>query len=330
MTSVVLDRVAALVAVATLILLPAPIFLYRVGISLPMLVPIFVSMVGFVGLLLAAQFERLPEGWLRFRPLRLLHDLGGSIRAVFLRPASVLPLLGVAILRPNRPGNAAYTMAVSLNLNVSLLDCVVLMQPVALVANLPISVGGWGLPRNRDDRAVRPDRPAGKRNLGLVNSAGFAVPGRCLAGRPAMARAEIQRTGPFSHPVLGLQKWMKGAGCPSCEASPGAVIPWLSGDLKNGADRWLFSFRVGFARTALAPVHVIWWRLKVPRRQPFMLAMLLLSLGVCGFAALYAAALFPAELSLPRILLAFLLYGSGGVVYLILSVRWKRTAPRSR
>ena len=36
-------------------------------------------------------------------------------------------------------------MAVSLNLNISLLECVVLMQPVALVANLPISVGGWGV-----------------------------------------------------------------------------------------------------------------------------------------------------------------------------------------
>ena len=144
-TSVVLDRVAALVAVASLVLLTAPIFLSRVGVSLPMLVPIFLSMVGLVGLLLAAQFERLPDGWLRFRPLRLLHDLGGSVRVVFLRPASVLPLLGVAILSQTALGIAAYTMAVSLNLNISLLDCVVLMQPVALVANLPISVGGWGV-----------------------------------------------------------------------------------------------------------------------------------------------------------------------------------------
>ena len=144
-TSVVLDRVAALVAVASLVLLTAPLLLSRVGISLPMLVPVFVSMVGLVGLVLAAQFERLPEGWLRFRALRLLHDLGSSVRTVFLRPAGALPLIGVAILSQTALGITAYTMAVSLNMNLSLLECIVLMQPVALVANLPISVGGWGV-----------------------------------------------------------------------------------------------------------------------------------------------------------------------------------------
>ena len=87
-------------------------------------------------------------------------------------------------------------------------------------------------------------------------------------------------------------------------------------------------FISGLALLAIAlAIHVIWWRLKVPRRQPFILAMLLLSLGVCGFAALYAAALFPAELSLPRILLAFLLYGSGGVVYLILFSAMEEDSP---
>jgi len=40
---------------------------------------------------------------------------------------------------------ATYTVATSLNMQVTLLDCIVLMQPVALVANLPISVGGWGV-----------------------------------------------------------------------------------------------------------------------------------------------------------------------------------------
>jgi hypothetical protein len=36
-------------------------------------------------------------------------------------------------------------MAASLGIKVSLLDCIVLMQPVALLASLPISVGGWGV-----------------------------------------------------------------------------------------------------------------------------------------------------------------------------------------
>jgi uncharacterized protein (TIRG00374 family) len=144
-TSVVLDRVAALVAVAVLVLLTAPSFLARVGVSVEMLVPLLLSMVGLVGVVIAAQFERLPERWLRFRPLRLLRDLGSSVRLIFLRPATLFPLVVVAILGQTALGIATYAVAISLGLNISFLECIVLMQPVALVANLPISIGGWGV-----------------------------------------------------------------------------------------------------------------------------------------------------------------------------------------
>jgi glycosyltransferase 2 family protein len=144
-TSVVLDRVAALAGVASLVLLTAPFFLSRVGASTPLLVLIIVSMAGLVAILVAAQFERLPARWSRFRALSLLQGLGGSVRQVFLKPASVFPILGVAILSQTALGVATYTMASSLSMNVTFLECLVLMQPVALVANLPISVGGWGV-----------------------------------------------------------------------------------------------------------------------------------------------------------------------------------------
>jgi uncharacterized protein (TIRG00374 family) len=144
-TSVILDRVAALVGVAVLVLLAAPSFLARFGVSLTMLTPIVVSTIGLVGIVIAGQLERLPQRWLHYRPVRLLNELGGSVRTVFLQPRTVLPLVGVAILGQIALGVATYTMAVSLDLNISLLECVVLMQPVALVANLPISVGGWGV-----------------------------------------------------------------------------------------------------------------------------------------------------------------------------------------
>jgi uncharacterized protein (TIRG00374 family) len=144
-TSVILDRVAAVVGVTALVLLTAPSFLARVGMSLTMLIPLVASVGGLVGIVIAAQFDRIPERWLRFLPMRILRDLGAAIRLVFLRPASVIPLVGVAILGQATLGLATYAMAVSLSMNVSLLDCMILMQPVALVSNLPITVGGWGV-----------------------------------------------------------------------------------------------------------------------------------------------------------------------------------------
>jgi hypothetical protein len=65
-------------------------------------------------------------------------------------------------------------------------------------------------------------------------------------------------------------------------------------------------------------IHVIWWRVRVPRRQSGALMALFLATAVCGFGAIYLGDLFAGGLSLPRFLLAILLFGSLCVAYLIL------------
>jgi hypothetical protein len=59
---------------------------------------------------------------------------------------SVLAFAIVALsidLSPLALAVATSSMAVNLGIKVSVLDCVVLMQAVALLANLLVSVGGW-------------------------------------------------------------------------------------------------------------------------------------------------------------------------------------------
>jgi uncharacterized membrane protein YbhN (UPF0104 family) len=144
-TSVVLDRVAALAAVALLVLVTAPILLSRIGVSVSTMVPVVLSAGGLVGIVVAAQLDRLPERALRLRGVNLMRELGASIRTVFLRPASALPLLAVATAGQCAMAVATYALAVSLRLDLSFLECLALMQPVTLLANLPISIGGWGV-----------------------------------------------------------------------------------------------------------------------------------------------------------------------------------------
>ena len=67
------------------------------------------------------------------------------VQQIFLTPKAALPVLGFAITTQIALGMATFSMAASLGIKVSMLDCIVLMQPVALLANLPISVGGWGV-----------------------------------------------------------------------------------------------------------------------------------------------------------------------------------------
>jgi uncharacterized protein (TIRG00374 family) len=142
--SVVLDRVAAVAAVGILILATAPVFvsdthqyhlaLWLCGIAVCLL----------CGVLVAALVHRLPIDWQRFKVLRAVRLLSTATETIFLRDTAI-PVLGAAIVSQLSSALAVYFMAIGLDIHLSLIDCVILLQPVALAVALPISVGGWGV-----------------------------------------------------------------------------------------------------------------------------------------------------------------------------------------
>lgn len=143
-TSVIVDHVVAVAAIALLVLLTLPIFIERVGYGTA-LIPAAIAAAGMAGIALGAQLHRLPIAWQRHRLLQGLNELAGAMREVFLRPAAAVVVLGLAMLAQIALSLAAYVIARGLDMPVTLLDCVVLMQPVALATALPISIGGWGV-----------------------------------------------------------------------------------------------------------------------------------------------------------------------------------------
>jgi glycosyltransferase 2 family protein len=143
--SVILDRIAALAAVALLVVATAPLFVSRVGWGLPALLAIGLAASGLAAIVVGVQLDRMPARWMRLRPLRLLAALASAMRAVLLRPSAALPTLAFAVAAQAAMGFSAYAIAASLNLAVTPVDCLVLMQPVALLTALPISIGGWGV-----------------------------------------------------------------------------------------------------------------------------------------------------------------------------------------
>jgi glycosyltransferase 2 family protein len=142
--SVIVDRIAALAGVALLVIVTAPLFILRTGTQWVMFVPIVIAVAGLAGIVAAAQLNSLPTAWLRWRPLRLLHSLGGATHAVFMH-RSVLPTLVLAVAAQTAMALSVFFIARSLKIDVSVLDCLILMQPVALATALPISIGGWGV-----------------------------------------------------------------------------------------------------------------------------------------------------------------------------------------
>jgi len=140
--SVVLDRVAAVAAAATLVLLTAPLFGARAGLAFTaVLAAIAAGLLG--GIVLAAQAHRLPLDWQRSGWLRGIAALSRATATVFLRPAALVTL-AIAVASQIAMVLATYVLAASLRVELGLVDCLLLMQPVALIAALPISIGGWG------------------------------------------------------------------------------------------------------------------------------------------------------------------------------------------
>jgi glycosyltransferase 2 family protein len=123
----------------------APWFLNRFGFALQGWLPSFVAAALLLGIAALAQLDRLPAAWQRFLPLRLLGSLGAATRELFLRPSAALPAIGAAVAGQIALAVATYAMALSLNINIGLMDCIVIMQVVALIVAIPISVGGWGM-----------------------------------------------------------------------------------------------------------------------------------------------------------------------------------------
>jgi glycosyltransferase 2 family protein len=147
-TSIILDRAVAVASVAILVIATAPLFAARLGgtaSAWAAWAPAAAAGVLLIGIGIATQMHRLPLNWHRYRLLGALQTLSIETRAVFLRPAVALAALGFAIAAQFAMSLAAYALAWSMDIGLSLINCLVLIQPVVLATALPISIGGWGV-----------------------------------------------------------------------------------------------------------------------------------------------------------------------------------------
>jgi uncharacterized protein (TIRG00374 family) len=142
--SVILDRVAAMAGVAILMLATLP---WLCAQAVHGVIPVAFGAAAIAilaGIKVVSQLQRLPPGWLAYRAVRFVHGFGGAIEQVLLR-AAVWPVYATALLAQCAFAAATYLLALALGIDVSLIDCLALMPPVALLTALPISIGGWGV-----------------------------------------------------------------------------------------------------------------------------------------------------------------------------------------
>ncbi len=145
---VLLERAVTVVALVMLVDLTQPWFMPRVDeAAMNLILPgiVLVTLVCVAGLGFLMMLDRLPEGLRRWRVVRGLGNLGIDARRVFLSLRNLIPVLALGILTHVNISFCVFLLAMALKLDVTWLDCLVLVPPVLLVMTLPISIAGWGV-----------------------------------------------------------------------------------------------------------------------------------------------------------------------------------------
>lgn len=144
--SVVIDRLIALLALLILVAITLPWLGNAAGfdIGATYLLPlIFAAIAG--GWWCLDRAGRALAAYEHIRPLRWLLHFVQCLRMMFVYPATSAVSLLYAVLSHVVYCLCAYVLARSLNIDISLWQCIMLIPLVMLVTTLPISIGGWGV-----------------------------------------------------------------------------------------------------------------------------------------------------------------------------------------
>lgn len=146
--SVMLERLVTVVALVVLVLAVQPWFIVKLDDAARMLVGssiTFLAIGTVAGLVFLVMLDRLPQRVARWKIGQAVIGLGGDARRVFLSPRNGAICMAYGIATHLNIGCFIYLLAMSMDIEVSLLDCLVLTPPVMLVTTLPISIAGWGV-----------------------------------------------------------------------------------------------------------------------------------------------------------------------------------------
>jgi len=148
---VMLERLVTVVALVLLVDVTQVSFLPKldeVTRNLFLLSVVLISVGAVVGLFVIIMLERLPERLRHWKIVRGLSYLGNDARAVFLNPKNLATTLFIGLLTHLNISLFVFVLSLAVQMNVSWLDCLVLVPPVLLITTIPISVGGWGVREN--------------------------------------------------------------------------------------------------------------------------------------------------------------------------------------
>lgn len=145
---VMLERVVTIIGLVVLVAAVQPVFLPKLdanGQMLTQVALVLLALGALAGLVFLMCLDRLPESLSRFRIVRGMSLLASDTRNVFLNPVNAGISIIFGVLTHVVIALCVFLIGQSLGVEITWLDCMVLMPPVILVTTLPISIAGWGV-----------------------------------------------------------------------------------------------------------------------------------------------------------------------------------------
>ena len=145
---VMIERIVTLAGLAVLCTLVLPGFIPKLDpITKQWVLLIFPTLVFglVVGIIFLSFLNRLPSSFEKFKIFRGLTYLASDTRSIFFNPKSLSIAIGLGVLTHVCISTYVFGLGVSLDLELTWLDCLILIPPVMLITTMPISIAGWGV-----------------------------------------------------------------------------------------------------------------------------------------------------------------------------------------
>jgi len=145
--SVFLDRIATVLALLILVaaIVPFAIDGESENIKTLKIAVIVLLAVGLSGTIFLMFLDRVPQTLMRFRFVHSISAFASDVRKTFLSPSIFGGLMFWAIVGHVNLSFMVWVLSLSINVEISLIDCLALFPIVLLIQTMPISIAGWGV-----------------------------------------------------------------------------------------------------------------------------------------------------------------------------------------
>lgn len=142
---VIIDRVSAMIALVLMAAASLPLTTGLVSDPAFHAAMLVIVAGGVVATAAFVSLDHLPLPQRLAGRLRQLSQLAVSARATLFRPHPGVAVVVLALCIHVLSGVVLYLLATGMRIPLHLIDCLLLVAPIALLASLPISVAGWGV-----------------------------------------------------------------------------------------------------------------------------------------------------------------------------------------